>query len=589
MNGSQLSSYIKEILKSKKLKEGTCGYSQDGDIDPENTDKLTPADSSIQEALSPEVLKRAELIKNTIVGKNRDKIVKKYGPEAEKVIHGRAITQAKNQIEKEKGKDTEEIEEVYSEKQRKWACAQDEPKFDEMCKDTAISKKKLQEDIIDKTDFVLPRGKKMFLQAEDEDYNRGLIVELTNEGGYKMNYWYGDDAEVYPVEVLVDGQEIKPDAREVYMKFHPELKENKTMANTRLQELIKSALMKETSTDKYDDNPALKGKQSELPDGLQKAIIKKSVSEDLDIGHEDNEPGMIKAELYHIGTYAIELYKMMDDLEGMGEVDFPAWWQSKITTAKNMISGAKHYLEFELKEPEVDAIVNMATNESFDSLAKKLDKQKGITKDEAGKIAGKIANIKRKGGGKGPTAKQKKRMAETILKELRGNINEAEVSPQAAADKAIKTLATKLEKSPKMDKLAAQVAKSPKLMAQLEKAVKAAGVNIELAEDESGLDMGDMKKMALNLAKKSKSVNEKQEYLDDDGSLDVGLGMASFVGGGSLGAAFGSAIVAAVPAITGLFAGPALLGAAAGVGLFLLARKAYLADKNAGLYEVKIK
>jgi len=56
-------------------------------------------------------------------------------------------------------------------------------------------------------------------------------------------------------------------------------------------------------------------------------------------------------------------------------------------------------------------------DESFDSLAKKLDKQKGITKDEAGKIAGKIANIKRKGGGKGPTAKQKKRMSENNLNE----------------------------------------------------------------------------------------------------------------------------------------------------------------------------
>ena len=54
-------------------------------------------------------------------------------------------------------------------------------------------------------------------------------------------------------------------------------------------------------------------------------------------------------------------------------------------------------------------------DESFDSLAKKLDKQKGITKKEAGKIAGKIANIKRKGGGKGPTAKQKKRMNEVRI------------------------------------------------------------------------------------------------------------------------------------------------------------------------------
>ena len=82
------------------------------------------------------------------------------------------------------------------------------------------------------------------------------------------------------------------------------------------------------------------------------------LNEDLDIGHEDNEPGMLKAELYHIGSYAMELYKMMDALEGQGEVDFPAWWQSKITTAKNMISGAKHYLEFELKEPAIDDMVD---------------------------------------------------------------------------------------------------------------------------------------------------------------------------------------------------------------------------------------
>ena len=59
------------------------------------------------------------------------------------------------------------------------------------------------------------------------------------------------------------------------------------------------------------------------------------------------------------------------------------------------------------------------TNESFGSLAKKIDKQKGKSKKDAANIAGYIANIKRKGGGSGPTAKQKKRMAETILKQIR--------------------------------------------------------------------------------------------------------------------------------------------------------------------------
>ena len=90
-----------------------------------------------------------------------------------------------------------------------------------------------------------------------------------------------------------------------------------------------------------------------------------NLEEDLDLGHEDDEPHMIKAELYRIGKYAMELYQMVDQFEGEGEVDFPAWWQSKITTAKNMVSSAKHYLEFELKEPEIDAMVGVAAAEDI--------------------------------------------------------------------------------------------------------------------------------------------------------------------------------------------------------------------------------
>ena len=61
----------------------------------------------------------------------------------------------------------------------------------------------------------------------------------------------------------------------------------------------------------------------------------------------------------------MELYQMVDQFEGEGEVDFPAWWQAKITTAKNMVSSAKHYLEFELREPEVDAMVGVAAAEDI--------------------------------------------------------------------------------------------------------------------------------------------------------------------------------------------------------------------------------
>ena len=117
----------------------------------------------------------------------------------------------------------------------------DEPKSKKVTSNKTEPLKPINEDIIDKTDFVLPRGKKMILQAEDEDYDRGLIIELTEEGGYKMNYWYGEDAKVYPVEVEVDGESIKPDANEVYMKFHPELKKENIDTKSQAKHKGKSA------------------------------------------------------------------------------------------------------------------------------------------------------------------------------------------------------------------------------------------------------------------------------------------------------------------------------------------------------------
>jgi len=130
-----------------------------------------------------------------------------------------------------------------------------------------------------------------------------------------------------------------------------------TMETDKLKEAVKAALMNEkkksfpdlTGDGKVTQADILKGRGVEL-------------DEDLDLGHEDNEPHMVKADLYKIGKYAMELYQMVDQFEGRGEVDFPAWWQSKITNAASMISSAKHYLEFELKEPEIDAMVDVAQN-----------------------------------------------------------------------------------------------------------------------------------------------------------------------------------------------------------------------------------
>ena len=70
-------------------------------------------------------------------------------------------------------------------------------------------------------DLVLPRGKTKVLKAEDKDYERGMLVKLLDDGGYKMAYWYDEPNKPYPVEIIVDGKSITKDGKVVEMKFHP--------------------------------------------------------------------------------------------------------------------------------------------------------------------------------------------------------------------------------------------------------------------------------------------------------------------------------------------------------------------------------
>ena len=70
------------------------------------------------------------------------------------------------------------------------------------------------------------------------------------------------------------------------------------------------------------------------------------------IGHVDDESDMMRKELYKIGKYSVELYKMLGDLP---DGDFPHWWQGKIVKAGEYIGSAKHYLEGELYSPEEES------------------------------------------------------------------------------------------------------------------------------------------------------------------------------------------------------------------------------------------
>jgi hypothetical protein len=97
----------------------------------------------------------------------------------------------------------------------------------------------------------------------------------------------------------------------------------------------------------------LKDKIAKQEIAIETGVIDKSIQEideDLDVGHQDNEPGMLVSDLYRIAKYATELGQMVTELGKLeGEVDFPHWWQAKIIKAKDYMTGAKHYLDGELK------------------------------------------------------------------------------------------------------------------------------------------------------------------------------------------------------------------------------------------------
>jgi hypothetical protein len=108
----------------------------------------------------------------------------------------------------------------------------------------------------------------------------------------------------------------------------------------------------------FEDNP---GAVSAMMDWMEsvpefgKVLRDADLMEDLDLGHTDDEPHMLKADLYRIGKYAMELYSMLEPMDHSDEeFDFPHWWQAKIIKAKDALVSAKHYLDFELKEPSID-------------------------------------------------------------------------------------------------------------------------------------------------------------------------------------------------------------------------------------------
>jgi len=74
-------------------------------------------------------------------------------------------------------------------------------------------------------DLKLPTGKKMILQADDEEHTRGLVITSNEDGSYDSYYWYENPNEPMPIEIKIDGESVSKDAKNVRWEYHPELEE----------------------------------------------------------------------------------------------------------------------------------------------------------------------------------------------------------------------------------------------------------------------------------------------------------------------------------------------------------------------------
>lgn len=205
--------------------------------------------------------------------------------------------------------------------------------------------------------------------------------------------------------------------------------------------ILKSPVNEEEEED-FDADDAQKRDEVDIPmsrddDGIPLGEGDKHHDDgDLDIGHQDDEPDMLKQTAFEIAMYGAKLYKQLNKYDKMGgEVDFPNWWQSKVILAKDYISKAQHYLDFEDKQPIIDKLAL----EGKELKEMKVDKSKPMTDDQKLKIKkDKIKKLKKE---------KQEATTEGKKKEIQKQIDREELVKNQIENRIKKATEKKVEKT----------------------------------------------------------------------------------------------------------------------------------------------
>ena len=290
--------------------------------------------------------------------KNKRALVKKYGADAEKVMYGIATKQAKKKIE------NMNLENLKS-----------------MIKDALTRPVKEQSPFVLAADAARDAGKKEF----EFPKGSGKMHPVTIKTDIKEDI---EDFEVDSAigelgDIIRDIDEKADEARNIVRDIFPnELSRldaygafNMTYSNNRYDVTLGRFVERlEEEGYEIEDGQVYVNEGDMMP------------MDDLDVGHIDDEPGMLKSELARAGKMIQMLYRAIDKYDDQGEVDFPQWWQKKIIKANSMLDSAFDYLDGQESVAKIDAMID-TINEEEDEVKKRLAVDKAVKstlKDEGG-------------------------------------------------------------------------------------------------------------------------------------------------------------------------------------------------------------